>query len=175
MPGWIDTSREDGVVAHIHLLDLAVVGNDSATALLTGMELHALWVVLLIVVTVDTLTLLLKTTQHIVVDDALIIVFQTTLTDGERLVTDERRMNQSVTQPTVDTIGRNEDAEGFIVCPLVSLLGIDINGDLATSGLLNERAPIVSIGLGLPLADDLRIPSGEAGDHIIGKGVEFES
>ena len=51
-------------------------------------------------------------------------------------------MNQSVTQPTVDTIGRNEDAEGFIVCPLVSLLGIDIKGRyiVATNGRVVRRS-----------------------------------
>ena len=83
MPGRIDTSRKNGVIAHVHLLNITVVDNNCPTVVLTGMKLHALRVILLIVVTVDALTVFLESTEHIIIDDALIIVFQTALTNGQ--------------------------------------------------------------------------------------------
>ena len=105
MPGWIDSGREDGIVLHVHLLDVTVVGNDGATPLLTGMELHALRIPLLVVVTVDTLPFHLESAEDIVVDDALVIVLQTTLSDGYGLVADIRRRDDAIAQVAVDAIG----------------------------------------------------------------------
>ena len=56
MPGRIDTSREDRVIAHIDFANLSIIGNDGTTMILTSMELHTLWVILLIIMTVDTLS-----------------------------------------------------------------------------------------------------------------------
>ena len=90
MPCGIDTSREDGVVFHVNLLDFSVVGDDGSTAFLTSVELHSLWVVILVVMAVDALSLFLKTAEHIVVDDAFVVVFQTALINGQFFIGDIR-------------------------------------------------------------------------------------
>jgi hypothetical protein len=69
------------------------------------MELHAVGIVVLIVVTVDALAVLLETAENIVVDDALIVVLQTTLINGQCLVGDERRGYQTITDIGVDGVG----------------------------------------------------------------------
>ena len=46
---------------------------------LTGMELHALRIVLLVVMAVDALAGNLLTTEHVVDDNVLVVVFQTAL------------------------------------------------------------------------------------------------
>ena len=80
MPGRIDTSREDGVRSHIDLTHLPVIGNDSTAHVLTGMKLHAVRTVVLIVVAVNALSFRSLRTEHVVVDDTLLIVFQAALT-----------------------------------------------------------------------------------------------
>ena len=62
MPCGIDACGEDGVVSHVDLLHLAVVGNKGAAPILSGMELQTLGVVPLIVVTIDTLAVFLEAT-----------------------------------------------------------------------------------------------------------------
>ena len=104
VPSGIDTCRKDGVITHVHLLNMTVVGNDGTTIVLTGVELHAFRIVLLVVVTIDTLGILLKTTEYVIVYDAFIIILQTTLIDSQRLVTDERGMDEAITQIAVNTI-----------------------------------------------------------------------
>ena len=54
------------------------------------MELHALWIVLLVVMTVDALSLraIAFRTEYVVEDDALVIVLQTALTDGQVFIGD---------------------------------------------------------------------------------------
>ena len=56
-------------------------------------------------VTIDALAIFLETAEHIIVDDTLVIVFQTALVDGQRLIADERREDKTVTQIAVDAIG----------------------------------------------------------------------
>jgi hypothetical protein len=56
-------------------------------------------------VTIDTLAVFLETAEHIIIDDALVIVFQTALVDGQRLVADERREDKTITQIAIDAIG----------------------------------------------------------------------
>ena len=53
------------------------------------MELHTFGIILLIVVAVDALSLTVLTTEEIIIDDRLIIVFETTLVDGQHLVCHE--------------------------------------------------------------------------------------
>ena len=174
MPGGIDTGREDGVVAHVHLFDLAVIGYDGTSVILTGMELHATGVVLLIVVAVDALAFFLEATEHVVVDDALVVVFQTALVDGQCLVADERGEDETVAEIAVDSVGRHVDAEGLVVGPLVSLSCIDVDGDGTALGLLRERAPVVDIGLRLAFTYYFLIAHGIAGNHPVGFLVELE-
>ena len=52
------------------------------------MELHAVRVVLLVVVTVDALALSTLRAEHVAIDDALVIVLKTTLADGQVFVGD---------------------------------------------------------------------------------------
>ena len=88
MPGRIDTSREDRVVAHIDFANLSVIGNDGTAMILTGMELHTFRVILLIVVAVDTLSLSTLRAKDVVIDDALVVVLQTALADGQFFIRD---------------------------------------------------------------------------------------
>ena len=68
------------------------------------MKLYTFRVVLLIVVAVDALAILLITTEYIIINDTLVIVFQTTLTDGQGLVSDERGKDETITQITVNAV-----------------------------------------------------------------------
>ena len=98
------------------------------------MELHASRIVLLVVVAVDALAVALETAEHVVVDDALVIVFQTTLTDGKRLVADERGRNKTETQVGVNAVRRHMDGERLIVRPLISVACKDVNADVTALG-----------------------------------------
>jgi hypothetical protein len=138
------------------------------------MELHALRVVLLIVVTVDALAFFLERTQHIVVDHTLVVVLKATLIDGKSLVTYKRWEYETIAKIAVDAIGRHVDAEWFVVSPLVGLLGIYIYCDGAILSLLGEYAPLVNIGLGLAFAYYLLIATAVSGYHIISLLIELE-
>ena len=83
MPRRINACREDGVVGHIHLVGLPFIHNDGSTVILACVELHLLGIVHLIVVAVDALSVHLVATKHVVVDDALVVVLEATLVDGE--------------------------------------------------------------------------------------------
>ena len=56
MPSRIYTGRKDRVVTHIDLTDFSIVGNNRTAIVLTGMELHPVGIILLIVMTVDALS-----------------------------------------------------------------------------------------------------------------------
>ena len=86
MPGRIDAGRQQRVVAHVYLLDGAVVGNQCATMCLTGMKLHAVGVALLIAVAVDTLATALCGAKHIIYEHLLVEVLQAALVQGELLI-----------------------------------------------------------------------------------------
>ena len=86
MPSRIHTSRENRVVPHVHLLQFPVVGNHRTAMILTRMELHPVGIIVLVMMTVDALSFHFLTAQHIVVDHALVVILQATLTDGQLLV-----------------------------------------------------------------------------------------
>ena len=86
VPGGVDTSRKDGVVAHVNLTQLAIIGNDGTTMELTGMKLHTLGIIHLVVVTVDTLTRRFLATKHIIHHHLFIVILQTTLVQGQFLI-----------------------------------------------------------------------------------------
>ena len=172
VPGGIDASREDRVVFQVHLLDLSVVGDDGTTPLLTGMELHALWVILLVVMTVDALSLDLEATEPVIVDDALVVVLETALADGEGLVADERRGDETIAQIGVDTIRRHMDGERLVVRPLVAVLHIHIDTDITS--LCRQFLPLAQGGLHLILAHHLDTVSLIACYHAVGLSIELE-
>ena len=174
VPSRIDAGREDGIVPHVHLFDVAVVGDDGAAVLLSGMKLHAVGVVLLVVVAVDALTVVLEATKHVVVDDALVVVLQAALTNGERLIADKRGWNEAVAEVGVDAVFRDEDAERFVVRPLVAALCKDIYFDGIAFGFADERGPFVERRLHLVGTDHLDVACCIACNHRIGFLVELE-
>ena len=62
VPGWIDSGRKNRIIFHVYLSDLAVIGNNGASIVLTGMELHAPRIILLVMMAVDALAVFLKST-----------------------------------------------------------------------------------------------------------------
>ena len=104
MPGRIDTSRENGVIAHVDLADLAIVGDDGSPMELTGVELHAAGIIHLIVVAVDTLAGSLLTTEHIVDHHPLVVILQATLVQGQFLIGHITGRDESVADIRVDAI-----------------------------------------------------------------------
>ena len=96
MPGRINTSREDGVIYHIHFLSLPIVGDDSTAFVLAGMKLHAFRVVLLVVMAVNALCFFLKTAEHIVINHTFVVILQTTLIDGQCLITNKRGVDKTI-------------------------------------------------------------------------------
>ena len=96
VPAGIDAGREDGVVAHVHLVRFALIDDDGASMALACVELHLLGVVHLVVVAVDALSVDLVAAEHVVVDDALIVVLEAALVDGELLVGDVGGRDESV-------------------------------------------------------------------------------
>ena len=149
VPGRIDAGREDGVVAHIGLTQLAIIGNHSTPMELTGMELHATGVVLLVVVTIDALTCGFLTTKHIVDHHLLLVILQTTLVQGQFLIGHIARRDESITQIRIDAIARNGNMEGLVSPPLLIKLDkhLDIDILLTADGLVDQLAPIVHLGL----------------------------
>ena len=175
MPGGIHAGREQVVVLHVYLAHLAIVGDNRSAQVLAGMELHPVGVVLLVVVAVDALARRTFGAEHIVVDHALIVVFQTALADGQVLVGDVRGGNQSVADVGVDGIGRHNDVERLIARPLSLVAGIDLHLDGLPPCSLSEFSPVAGIGLYLgSAANNLLTAEGEAGGHFLGRLFHLE-
>ena len=177
VPGGIHTCRQDGVVAHIDFPHLAVVGDDRSAHVLTGVELHALRVKLLVVVAVDALTTLLalRATQDVVVDDALVVVLQTTLADGQFLIADVRRIDQAVAQVRVDAVLRHVDVERLVLRPLTVVAGVHLHSDALVQGFLHQPLPFVLAGFYLrALQQQLFVVHGEPRHHVVGPVVHLK-
>ena len=136
VPGRIDTGGEQRVVSHIDLPYLTVVGDDSAPQVLTGMKLHALRIVLLVAVTVDALSLRGCRAEHIVVDDALVVVLETALADGQFLVRYIRRRDETVADVGINRVVGDIDGEGLIAHPLAVVLREHLHADGLSFGFL---------------------------------------
>ena len=175
VPRGIDAGREDVVVGHTDLLDGSIVGDDRSTVMLTGVELHAVGVVLLIVVAVDALSLGAFRAEHIVIDDGFIVVFQTALVDGQFLIGDIRGGNEAVADVGIDAVGRHIDVEGLEARPRVVLLRVDLYLDGIALGCFGQLSPLVGIGLYLGAStNDLLFASRQTGYYIIGVAVDLE-
>ena len=171
MPCGIDTCREDGVVAHVDFLDVTIIGDDRSAHALTGVKLHPFGVVLLVVVAVDALSVAPIRAEHVVVYHALVVVFQTALVDGQVLIGDIRRRNQSITDIGVDGVG----VERLEAPPTAVLLHIHLYLDGIALGTLGEPFPVIGIGHNLPsAADDLFLAGREPRHHIVGMTVDLE-
>ena len=177
MPSGIYTCRQDGVVTHIDFPHLAVVGYQRTAQILTGVELHTLRIILLVVVTVDTLTArrAFRATQDIVVDDALIVILQTTLADGQFLIADVRRINQAVAQVGVDAVLRHINVERLILRPLSVVTGVNLHADVLVQGFLHQPLPLVLTGLYLrALQQQFLVAHGEPRHHVVGPVVHLK-
>ena len=115
--------------------------------MLTGMELKAVGVVLLVVVAVDALPFCRLCTEHVIVDDTLVVVLNATLTDGQVFVDDIRRRNQAVANIGIDGVGRYVDIERLETRPLVVGLNINLHLNSLALGILGQSLPVVCIGL----------------------------
>ena len=104
MPRRIDASGKDGVVTHIYLTDLSIIDHYSATMILTCMKEHSPRILLLIIMAVDTLSVLLRTTKHIIDHHPFVIVLQASLIESQLLISDIRRRDESVAEVRVDAI-----------------------------------------------------------------------
>ena len=109
---------------------------------------------------VDALSVSRLLTEHIAVDEAFVIRFQTALVDGQVFVGDIRGCYETIADIRVDGIGRYVDVEGFVLRPLVVLLNIDLNIDGLPLGISISRCQSSASGLYLcSAADDLLIAS----------------
>src|SRR5574344_1387350 len=88
MPAGIHARADYRVALHVHLFDFSIVCNDGSALKLSCMELHALRIIVLVVMAVDTLSVLFRSAEHVVVDDAFIIILQAALVDGQFLISD---------------------------------------------------------------------------------------
>ena len=176
VPCGIDAGRDDAVVAHVDLAHLTVVGNDGAAHILAGVKEHAVGVVLLIVVAVDALPTLLGAAQQVVHHHALVVVLQAALVQGEIFVGDVGGRDESVAEPGVDAIRRHVEGKRLIALPLiVAIAGIDIDGDVAALGLLEQLVPFVDVGLHLVAAhNQFVIAARKSGHHLEGVVVHHK-
>ena len=176
MPRRIDACRQDRVVLHADFPDLPVVGNNRAAHVLASVELHPFGIVLLIVMTVDALSVCTFRAEHIVVNDTFVVVLQTTLVDSQLFVGDIRWRDESIADICVDAVGRDVDVEGLILCPLVIVLRVDFHLDGITLGTLCQPMPVVGIGLHLLAATNQFFVAGsQSGHHLTGVTVHLES
>ena len=152
MPCGIHTCRQDGIVLHVDFRHLAVVCYQRSTHILTGMELHAIRIILLVVVAVDALsaTLSLRAAKYVVINHALVVVLQTSLADSQFLVTHIRRIDKAVTDIWVDAVLRHIDVERLVFRPLTVVAGIYLHPDILTGS--HKSLPVVPIGLYLTAA-----------------------
>ena len=175
MPCGINTCGKDGIIPHIYLFNGSIVCYDSSAHVLTGMELHPFRVVLLIVVAVNTLSVASLGAEHIVVDDAFIVVFQTALINGQFFIGDIRRRNKAITDVGINGIGRNVDVERLETRPTIVFLYIHLHLDGIAFGSLSERLPVIGIGLYLmTITNNLCFAGRKSGHHIICLAINLE-
>ena len=154
MPGGIDTCRQDRVITHINLLNLSIVGNDRTPHILTGVELHSVRIILLKVVTINTLTICVLRTEHVVIDNTFVVVFQTALINRQFFISNIRRRNKAITDIWVDGIGRDIYLKWFKASPAVSILHIQLHIDSTTLSSLSQSVPVIGIRLYLCASTD---------------------
>ena len=175
VPRRINTCREDGIVSHIHLVGLPFIYNDGSTVILACVELHLLGIVHLIVVAVDALSVHLVATKHIVVDDALVVVLEATLVDGEFLVGDIRRRDESVADVRVDGVGRDKYLEWLVACPCSVRLCEHFDLQAFAFCFFGQGFPIVDVGLGFDATHhDFFIAKGITRDSVVGLAPQLD-
>ena len=91
--------------------------------------------------TIDALSFHFLTAQHIVVDHALVVILQATLTDGQLLVRDERRVNTTIADIGIYGIRRYEDLERLEARPLIIFACIHLHLNGSALGLVSKLSP----------------------------------
>ena len=175
MPGRIDAGRQQRVVLHVDFAHLTVVGNDRAAMVQTGVELHALRVVLLVVMAVHTLARHILAAEHVVDDDSLVVVLQAALVDGQFLETDVRRCDEAIANPGVYAVGRDGDGERLVARPLVGMARKDLHLDALAARSGHQLAPLVGIGLYRCASTDILLAvKAVACYHLVGVTLHLE-
>jgi hypothetical protein len=142
---------------------------------LTGMELHTLGIILLIVVAIDALTCHFLTTEHIVDHYCLVVVLQTTLVQSQFLIGDITGRDESVAEIRIDAVSGNSDMERFIPPPFLIEPDKHFDIDILTNSLVDQFAPIIHLRLyGLTTTHPLVVAYREAGHYLIAGVLEFE-
>ena len=171
MPCGIDTGREGLVGLQVHLLQLTIVINHRSAQILTCVEQGALRIAQLTVMTVDALAVGFGRAQHVVVNDSLLIVFQTTLIQRQFLVGDVGWRNQAVANPRINRVGRHIDGKWLIVDPRITRTHVHIDNHGIAHCLGYQRLPVVGRGAHLLAAQhQFFIASRQSRHHLVGFG-----
>jgi hypothetical protein len=125
--------------------------------------------------TIDTLSLDLLTTEHIVHHHLLIVVLQTTLIQSQLLISHITGRDESVAEIGIDAVGRNGDMEGFISPPFLAETDKHLDIDILSDGLIDQFTPIVHRRLySLAATNQLVIACRKTRHDLIAGVLEFE-
>ena len=142
---------------------------------LTGVELHALGIILLVVMAVDTLAVDLGAAEHVVDHHLLVVVLQTALVQRQFFVGDVAGRDETVADIGIDAVLRHADLERLVTAPLSVAAGKHLDVNIAIGGLAEQLAPLVHVGLHLTAATDQFVPLGtEACHHLVAASVHLE-
>ena len=175
MPRRIYTSREDGIILHVDFPNLPIIVDDGSSMSLSCMELHALRVILLIVMAIDTLACGFCSTKHVIDHHLLVVVLQATLIQCQLLVGHIRRRYQAVAQVRVDAVLRHADFERLVAAPLSVVAGKHFYVNVTACCLTHQLAPIGHLGLnGIAAAHQLLTIGTETGHYLVTPAVPFK-
>ena len=168
MPCRVNTSRQNGVIFHVNLTHQPIIGYHSATIFLARMELHSFRTILLIIMAVNALSTLFWTAQHIIIDNILIVVFQTALIDRQILITDIGWWDKSITQMGIYRVRWHINIKWLITRPLVIVTCKHLNLDGLSISFFNQLFPIISIWLNCRTTNyQLFVTNGISSHHLI--------
>ena len=169
VPGGIYAGGEGGVRLEVHLLEVAVVGDDGSSEVLTHVELDASGVVPLGVVAVDALAVLLVAVDHVAVDEALVEVLEAALVECQVLIGDVGGRDEAVADVRIDAVLGDGDVERLLAMPGVALLLEYLNSDAAVcgEGCALHLVPLLQSGTDVFATDVPRLGTcSEAGDEV---------
>ena len=169
VPRGIDTGGEGRVGLEVYLADIAVEGHDGSAFVLAGMELQAVGVVVLHRVAVDALAILVGGNEHIAEDDALLVILQAALVDGQVFVGDVGGGDKAIGDVRINPLFGYADSEGLecFPFPLFLLLDVGCDGNVFADTFADEAAPFFDAGADVCTADGNHLlATGEGGDGI---------
>ena len=145
MPTGIDGIPGRRVRRHLVLLDLVAIDEDGAAMLRTHMEEHALGVVVLIVVAVDTMVFGVVELAIVLIDDVFVEVFDVALVESNLAIELITGLNQTIRQVAVDGLLRNVQAVFRECNPRAVALGIKGYGDVAALRRCQQLFPLKAV------------------------------